>query len=564
MQAELRRFILIAGTALIAGAGAACDDDDPTGSDPLATPTNIAASATSPTSVMVTWNVVADAESYEIDRAGATGDFATLAEDLTTTFYTDNTVAAATTYRYRVRAVSGGDESASSSIATVTTGQPGAAVAYVQGITASRTFHSDTTYVLSGFVKVSNGATLTIEPGTKIVGDTIFPGSSLWVLRGSRIEANGTANAPIVFTSQRAEGDRAPGDWGGIVIIGGAPINRTGSPIFTEGPVGAAENYAGGDDFDDDSGHLSYVRIEFAGYDVSNGSGQELNSLSSYAVGRGTNYDYVQSLEGLDDSFEFWGGGADIRHMISFESGDDHFDWSEGYQGRGQFLIALQTTVPTPRPGSGTTSGDPRGFEGDGCDPSTSGCVTTNQPYSMPLFANFTLVGPGAGVFSSTDGSGAVIRRGSGGTFVNGVIARWPGVGISIQNDATKALMDIDSLYFRNIVLAENGANFEAAANQRFGFVLADSATSWSITTATLANTFAGGLPTGATTVTDASLNLVPGAAAANAGDASFEAIVTSRGAGFFGGTLSGTAYAGAVDPAGTPWYVGWTNFERD
>ena len=563
MRFELRKLLLLAGVALVAGTSAACDDDDPTGTDELDAPTNVVATSTTATSVQVTWSVVPEADSYEVDRAGATGDFTTVATDLTATVYTDNAVTASTQYRYRVRALRGNDVSASSTVASVTTLTPGAAISIVTGITANRTFHSDTTYVLSGYVKVSNGATLTIEEGTTIVGDTTFPGSSLWILRGSRIEANGTAANPIVFTSQRSNGERSPGDWGGVIIIGDAPINRTGSTIFTEGPVGAAENYAGGDDFNDDSGHLTYVRIEFAGYDVSNGQGQELNSLSSYAVGRGTQYDYVQTVEGLDDSFEFWGGGVDIRHMLSFEAGDDHFDWSEGYQGRGQYLIALQTSVPTPRPGSGTTSSDPRGFEGDGCDNATSGCTFGNQPYSMPVFANFTLIGPGTGVFSTSDGNGAVIRRGSGGTFVNGVIARWPGVGISVRNTESKTLLDADSLYFRNIVLAENGSNFEAAGTN-FGATLADSASQWSIATATLANTFVGSLPVAATAIDGATLNLSAGTAAATAGDATLDALVTGRAAGFFGGTLTGTAYAGAVAPGSTPWYQGWTSFDRD
>src|SRR5690606_23991053 len=135
----------------------------------------------------------------------------------------------------------------------------GPKIAVLTGVTQDRTLYADTTYVLSGYVKVSNGATLTIQPGTKIVGDTLVPGSSLWILRGSKLIAEGTAENPIVFTSARAEGHRAPGDRGGSVIVGNAPINRTANPIFTEGPAGAAENYAGGGDFNDDSGRIRYV-----------------------------------------------------------------------------------------------------------------------------------------------------------------------------------------------------------------------------------------------------------------------------------------------------------------
>jgi hypothetical protein len=444
----------------------------------------------------------------------------------------------------------------------------GPKVGTVTAIAANRTFFADSTYVLSGYVKVASGATLTIQPGTKIVGDTTVPGSSLWILRGAKLMAEGTASAPIVFTSQRAAGNRSPGDWGGIIIVGNAPINRTANPIFTEGPTNAAENYAGGTNFNDNSGSLKYVRVEFAGYDVSNGSGQELNSISMYAVGRGTTLDYVESMAGLDDSFEWWGGGVDVGHLVSFESGDDHFDWTEGYRGRGQYLIALQTSVLTPRPGTGTVSSDPRGFEGDGCDNAVAGCTFANAPYSAPVFANYTLIGPGTGVFSATDGNGAVFRRGTGGTFVNGIIARWPGTGVSIRDNDTGNRMTEDSLIVRGLVLAENGSNFEAAAAGRFGDRLQTNATAWKISTGTLAQVFPGALPTRTTDpVTTASLNLQPAATspAATAGVSSFAGtMIANRVSGYLGASVTATAYAGAVDPgAGTRWYEGWTAWLR-
>jgi hypothetical protein len=563
----------LASVALIGAALTACGDDDPVVPDPTppSAPSGVSAVSTGTTSIRVTWNQVSSASSYELDRAEGSGSLASIQTDLTSTFFEDTGLKEGTQYRYVVRAVEGSLRSTDSGEGTATTGvtpPPAPKVATVAGVPVSRTFFSDTTYVLQGYVKVSNGATLTIQPGTRIVGDTTVAGSSLWVLRGSKIVAEGTATAPIVFTSQRSEGNRAPGDWGGLIIVGNAPINRTANPIFTEGPTGAAENYAGGTDFNDDSGSLKYVRIEFAGYDISNGGGQELNSISSYAVGRGTTYDYVQSMAGLDDSFEFWGGGADIRHMVSFESGDDHFDTSEGYQGRAQFLIALQTSVLTPRPGSGTVSSDPRGFEGDGCENDKAGCTYANTPYSMPVFANFTVVGPGTGVFSTSDGNGAVVRRGAAANFVNGIIARWPGVGFSIRDDETKALMDADSLYIRNVVLSENGANFEAVKDGRFGFVVGDSATAWNVSQSSVADLFAGALPTSGTSVTASNLNILlkSGAPAATGGLNSFAGTpVASRVTNFFGGDMPATAYIGAADPsASTQWYEGWTNWKRN
>ncbi|MEZ4585163.1 MAG: fibronectin type III domain-containing protein [Gemmatimonadales bacterium] len=553
---------MLAGV-LFAGCGDETTDPTP---DTVATPTGVAAVATSTTSIRVTWNQVSEATGYELDRAPAGGAFSTVQTALTATTFEDTGLNPATQYRYQVRAVKGSTKSTSSTEVAATTLTQGPKVATITGVTLSRTLYADTVYTLSGFVKVSNGATLTIQAGTKIVGDTLVPGSSLWILRGAKISANGTAASPIVFTSARSAGNRAPGDWGGIVIVGNAPINRTADPIFTEGPTGAAENYAAGTNFNDDSGNLTYVRVEFAGYDVSGGAGQELNSVSSYAVGRGTQYDYVQSMAGLDDSFEFFGGGVDVRHMVSFEAGDDHFDWTEGYRGRGQYLIALQTSVLTPRPGTGTVSSDPRGFEGDGCENDKAGCTYANAPYSQPVWANFTVIGPGTGVFSTTDGNAAVVRRGGAANFVNGILARWPGVGFSIRNTETKTLMDADSLYIRNVYLVENGSNFEAPG-ANFGSVVSDSAAQWNVSTALMNAVFQGALPTAATAVTTANLNLglVGGAAAATAGLASFAGTpLAARVTNFFGGTMAGTAYVGAADPAAANWYEGWTNWVRN
>jgi hypothetical protein len=568
MRRPSRHLYALTGAALLVGAVAACSDNTTEPTPPEA-PANVSAVSTSTTSITVTWAQVSGAESYEVDRAeGADGAFSTIQTGLTATFVADTGLAPSTEYRYVVRSVAGTLKSGNSAEADATTGTPGPKVATVTGIPLSRTFYSDTLYILQGYVKVSNGSTLTIQPGTHIVGDTNVVGSSLWILRGSKLIAEGTAAAPIVFTSRRSEGNRKPGDWGGIIIVGNAPINRTANPIFTEGPTGAAENYAGGNNFNDNSGSLKYVRVEFAGYDVSNGGGQELNSISSYAVGRGTQYDYVESNAGLDDAFEFFGGGVDIRHMISFESGDDHFDWTEGFQGRGEYLIALQTSVIQPRPGTGTVSSDPRGFEGDGCEIDKAGCTFANTPYSVPVWANFTVVGPGPGVFTPTDGNGAVVRRGSGGTFVNGIIARWPGVSFSIRDQESKDLLDKDSLYVRNVYFVDNGSAFEAPAAGKFGYVLSDSASQWHITTATAADVFTGALPTGSTAVTESNINLAlkGGATAATAGLSSFTSTpIAGRVTSYFGGTMPATAYVGALDPASsTPWFSGWTIFKRN
>lgn len=555
MKLAFRRVLAIA--ALVAGA-AACDDSST--SVGLTPPLGLTATPAGASTVRLTWNAVVGATGYEVERASSGDGVFTPLATVTTTTHDDAGIPAGTQYRYRVRASNGTRMGGYSAVVT-----SGSRVRVLSGnITSSTTLSADTVYVLSGYVKVTNNAVLTIQPGTTIMGDssTTARGSSLWILRGSRIIAEGTADRPIVFTSQRAPGDRRPGDWGGIIIVGRAPINRTADPILTEGPTGFSENYAGGTDFNDNSGSLRYVRIEFAGYDVSNGGGQELNGLSMYAVGRGTRIEYVQVLAGLDDSFEWWGGAVDGRYLVSYESGDDHFDWTEGYQGRNQFVIALQTAVLQPRSGAGTVSSDPRGFEADGCEREKAGCTYANRPYSAPVFANFTLVGPGTGVFTSTDGSGAVLRRGTAGTLVNGVIARWPGTGISLRDAESNALRMADSLMVRNVLLVDNGANFEAATSN-FGAALADA--SYNNASATGVAALFPGIPALGTAPTQATLDFTPSAAASAGGMTSFAGTpVAGRVTGYFGGTLTATTYRGAADPAGAKWWNGWTSYSRN
>jgi hypothetical protein len=445
--------------------------------------------------------------------------------------------------------------------------QPGAAVISAD-ITQSRTLFADTTYTLQGYIKVTNGAVLTIQPGTTIVGDAETPGSSLWILRGARLEANATAAAPIVFTSERAAGSRAPGDWGGIIIVGNGIINRNpgaGGSILTEGgATGEAENYAGGTNNADNSGTIRYVRIEFAGYDISGAGGQELNGLSMYAVGSGTRLENVEVLAGLDDSFEWWGGAVDGRYLVSYESGDDHFDWSEGYRGRNQFLVAFQSQRLTPAPGAGQQSSDPRGFEADGCDPAPgSFCTVTetgaSEPFSGPVFANFAVVGPGTAVGGfPADGNGAVLRRGTGGTLDRGIVARWPGTGLNGRDAWTDSLRLRDSLSITNMVLAENaGGNYDIDPTRFFQELK-----------------FAASNHRTATAAADLFVSLNPGpngqgfdwrppAGAVNAsiGTEVVPPLLAGRVAGYPYGAWETTTYVGPAGPGGTAWWQGWTSY---
>ncbi|MEJ7760721.1 MAG: hypothetical protein WKF55_14140 [Gemmatimonadaceae bacterium] len=428
-------------------------------------------------------------------------------------------------------------------------------------ITANRLFRAETTYTLSGFVKVANGATLTIEPGTKIIGDFDVPGSSLFVLRGARINAVGTADRPIVFTSERSTGRQA-GDWGGLIIVGNGVINRADPTILEGTGTGASNpqvNYGGGGNNSDNSGTLSYVRVEFAGFATA--ADAELNSFTFAALGSGTQLSYLQSLYGLDDSFEWFGGAVDAKYLVSYESGDDHFDASEGYTGRNQFLVAFQSIRPDARPAAGTLSSDPQGIENDGCAGANCLAGQTSLPRTDPMFANFTLVGTGEGVVDATSGGiGMMLRRGTAGHYVNGVVARWPRAAMSLRDQTTLDRIADGSLVIRNVYLANNGPAFQAASGTTVqGTVNMTTNNIEVAATATTAASLFTSLPSAPTTATlDWSLSAA--AAARTGGTGAFTGTTATKAGGF----VTGTTYRGAADPAGAKWWAGWTNYARN
>lgn len=559
MMLFTRRFLSVASATLLAVL-AACGEDavEPSGNPP-AMPAGLTAAVVSPTQIDVAWTAVTGATSYRLERADASapGVFAQVGGSLAAPEYDDLAVTAGGTYSYRVAAINANGTSAFTT--PVTAAAPGLKVAELTGnLTASRTLFKDTLYTLKGYVKVANNATLTIQAGTRIVGDFETKGSSLWILPGSKLEANGTSAGPIVFTSEQPVGSRKPGDWGGILIIGKAVSSRSGI-IRTEGPQGITEIYSGGADNADNSGTLRYVRIEFAGYDVT-GTGQELNSLSSYAVGKGTTYEYIQTLAGLDDSFEWWGGAVDGRYLVSYEAGDDHFDWTEGYHGRNQYLIGFQSARIQPAPGTGGLSSDPQGFEGDGCPTGEAGCDNGNQqqPYSVPVFANFTLIGPGTGTAITSGGdNGMVLRRGTGGYFTHGIVARWQRQGVSVRDAFTNTQLTAnDSLNVVNLLLAENAANYDADASANFGKAAAFAAENHLASAATAASLF--------TSLNSAGFDWTPAVGSPAATVAAPIAIPADYTAAYFGGTLTVGTHFGAAAPAGPKWWEGWTSYAQN
>lgn len=542
---------------------AACSDDNgPTG--PTLTAPTVTAAAQGQAKVVLTISAVSGATSYNIERAtGATGGtFAQIGTTASTTFE-DTNVTPATTYRYRAAAVQGTTVSGFSAEVVATTGVAGPKTATITGdITASRTLFADTVYTISGFVHVANGATLTIQPGTRVLGDQAVLGSSLFILRGARIMANGTAAAPIVFTSARAVGTRQPGDWGGLIIVGNARINRSGS-ISVEGTglPGTTPGtnyqvlYGGGTNDADNSGSLSYVRVEFAGFAATDGN--ELNSFTFAAVGSGTTMDHLEALSGLDDSFEWFGGAADAKFLVSYESGDDHFDMAEGFSGRLQFLIAFQSRVLTPRPGAGTIAGDPQGVENDGCNGVGCDLGHDSAPFTIPVFANFTLIGRGdAATISSGGDIGMTLRRGTGGHYVNGVLGRWARAAISIRDAATQTRITNGDLSLNGVLISEAPVIFQTGQQAgvdpaSFNLVLSAAST---------ASLFAS-VPTFPVNEGQIDWTPAPGSAIRTGGTATFTGQLAAR-AGTF---ITPTTYRGAADPnAATKWWAGWTHYAQN
>jgi hypothetical protein len=214
------------------------------------------------------------------------------------------------------------------------------------------------TYQLIGTVYVTNNAVLTIEPGTVIRGDNDSCGT-LVITKGSKIIADGLATDPIIFTSNKNISERRPGDWGGIVILGDAPINRIGGISYLDFNFDPTLSHYGGENSNSDSGILKYVRIEYSGRKIN--ALKELNGLSLAGVGKSTQLEYIQISFSNDDSFECYGGEVNCNNLISYRATDDDFDFTQGVQ------CTISNSLAIRNPYSSDISGS-RCFEIDSYD----------------------------------------------------------------------------------------------------------------------------------------------------------------------------------------------------
>jgi len=314
----------------------------------------------------------------------------------------------------------------------------------------NRTLSADTLYTLTGLYYVEPSRQITIEAGTVVMGDTA---STLIIKPGAQIHANGTQDAPIVFTSRKAPGSRARGDWGGIIVLGDAPCNKV-NPLIEGGII--AGTY-GGTDATDDSGEITYVRIEYPGYRFQ--LNNEVNGLTMGGVGSGTEIHHVQVSYSDDDGFEWFGGTVNAHHLVCFGGTDDEFDTDFGYTGKIQFAFGMKD------PSTWDPTGETNGFESDNDGSSTS----TATPYTAPIFSNVTLVGPAYNddlVNNLPVGNrfqfAALVRRSTRLSVFNSVIAGFPW-GIRLRDAFTIQWANDDLLRWENNSIA-SFAYVDAAA----------------------------------------------------------------------------------------------------
>ena len=297
--------------------------------------------------------------------------------------------------------------------------------------------------LLQNKIYVKNNATLTIAPGTIIRGDKLTQGS-LIITRGAKINAQGTSTQPIIFTSNEAVGNRNEGDWGGIVLLGLARNNQPGGVANIEGIVATTDTQYGGAFDNDNSGTIKYVRIEFAGIALE--PNKEINGITFGSVGSATTVDYVQVSHSGDDSFEWFGGTVNCKHIIAYRGLDDDFDTDFGYRGKVQFALSIRDKDVSD------AAGDSNSFESDN---DAAGSVA--QPKTMPIFSNVTLVGPkGNGTITLPVGEkfekAFRLRRNTSTSVLNSLVTGWE-KGLSIEGTPVVNNVNGDSLVFASNTL---------------------------------------------------------------------------------------------------------------
>lgn len=460
----------------------ACKEDEP---EVFPVPTITAGSAVSgiagtTVKVTATINAPGGLKSLQVLKNGQNFDTKTYPEGVLTDSYTKDYVIenlpANTPVNFTFLATDYQNQGSSPSNFTVTvTAVPAKQKVIVEGLlTGNITWTKDKIYVIRGFVRVGSDTlqatpanvstgVLTIEAGTVIQGERATKGT-LIIQRGSRIIANGTAAAPIVFTSERDPGLREAGDWGGLVICGRARNNQPGGSFQLEGSY---KGWNGGTDDADNSGTLRYVRVEYAGVPIN--PNQEVNSFTFGSVGSGTTMEYLQASFGGDDAFEWFGGTANAKYLVAYRCLDDDFDVDFGHRGNVQFGVALRGATQADQSGS-------NGFEVD-----NDGQGTAAEPFTAATFSNISIIGAkkeSATFVSTLFQNGMHLRRNCRIKIHNTFVTGFPN-GIFVDGATTQANANTGELVLKNVVVAgvsgwgTNGYG-QGASTQPQGFGVRD------------------------------------------------------------------------------------------
>lgn len=431
-------------------------------------------------------------------------------------------------------------------------------VVELQGtLRANRTLSRDTTYLLRGFVYVATNVTMTIQPGTVIKGgaaglDPLNPNDlgTLVVERLGKLIANGTATQPIIFTSNKPAGQRFPGDWGGVVLIGKSPTNRPGATTYFGGIRGTAETY---NEPEDNSGSLQYVRIEYAGTGQRGTPTGRLAGLTLIGVGTGTVIDHVQVTQSSGDAYSWYGGSVRAKYLVANRTTDDDWSTDWGYTGLVQFGVALRDATVSDV--SGSNGFEAQNYGGENIPP-------TNQnglPRTAPVFANISNFGTSAPPVATTAitgfyQSGIYLRGNTAISIYNSLIYGYPE---GVRFDGTLTGIDASTTNVSGMIDLRGNAFANTLTPVVGGGTVTDAAANTYLTTATRSNQIVGSGDIGALMLNGANFN------------ASAPNFLPQTGSTLLGGAVTGgkltntfftqTTYRGAF---GTDnWIAGWTNF---
>ncbi|UKJ09010.1 hypothetical protein [Solitalea lacus] len=317
-------------------------------------------------------------------------------------------------------------------------------------ITADRTLEEGTQYLIDGQLYVKNNAVLTIPAGVTasfVKKDDAASKGVLVITQGSKLVVNGTEDKPVVFTS--AEVNKAPGDWGAVIILGKAPLNiGTGN---VEGLVVSDDTRYGGNITDDNSGSIKYLRLEYCG-GINPDAEEEwtidkVSGFSLHSVGSGTTIDNVMVAHSKDDGFQFVGGTVNVSHLIAYNNGDDDFDFDYGYTGKMQFLISYQTELTSNH-----------ALRSNALESYNDAVPTLNAPLTRPVISNMTIIGPqGTEITKTNLNQGVYIRKGTRFVLQNSIIAEYPQGGLMTCPRTRPVLLQNTGSEFKyNLVHSDN------------------------------------------------------------------------------------------------------------